>query len=29
MYLAVIKVEPLEDYQLLLTFENGENLYLI
>jgi len=24
MYLAVIEVEPLEDYQLLLTFENGE-----
>ncbi len=24
MYLAVTKVEPLEDYQLLLTFENGE-----
>ncbi len=24
MYLAVTEVEPLEDYQLLLTFENGE-----
>ena len=24
MYLAVTAVEPLEDYQLLLTFENGE-----
>lgn len=24
MYLAVIDVEPLNDYKLLLTFENGE-----
>ncbi|WP_366922113.1 DUF2442 domain-containing protein [Metallumcola ferriviriculae] len=24
MYLAVINVKPLSDYQLLLTFENGE-----
>ena len=24
MYLAVTGVEPLSDYQLLLTFENGE-----
>lgn len=24
MYLAIIDVEPLRDYQLLLTFENGE-----
>jgi hypothetical protein len=24
MYLAVIDVEPLKDYKLLLTFENGE-----
>ncbi len=24
MYLAVTEVEPLDDYQLLLTFENGE-----
>ncbi|WP_414733475.1 DUF2442 domain-containing protein [Acetobacterium carbinolicum] len=24
MYLAVINVEPLKDYKLLLTFENGE-----
>ncbi len=24
MYLKVTEVEPLEDYQLLLTFENGE-----
>ncbi|WP_129600937.1 DUF2442 domain-containing protein [Anaerophilus nitritogenes] len=24
MYLSVINVEPLSDYQLLLTFENGE-----
>ncbi|WP_227762490.1 DUF2442 domain-containing protein [Zhaonella formicivorans] len=24
MYLAVKGVEPLNDYQLLLTFENGE-----
>jgi hypothetical protein len=24
MYLAVIEVEPLSNYQLLLTFENGE-----
>ena len=24
MYLAITKVEPLVDYQLLLTFENGE-----
>lgn len=24
MYLSVIKVKPLQDYQLLLTFENGE-----
>lgn len=24
MYLAVIEVKPLEDYKLLLTFENGE-----
>jgi len=24
MYLAVTEVEPLEDYRLLLTFENGE-----
>jgi hypothetical protein len=24
MYLAVIGVEPLSNYQLLLTFENGE-----
>lgn len=24
MYLAVIDVEPLSDYKLLLTFENGE-----
>ncbi len=24
MYLAVIEVKPLTDYQLLLTFENGE-----
>lgn len=25
MYLAVIDVKPLDDYKLLLTFENGEN----
>lgn len=24
MYLAVINVEPLNDYKLLLTFDNGE-----
>jgi len=24
MYLAIVDVEPLQDYQLLLTFENGE-----
>lgn len=24
MYLSVIEVVPLEDYKLLLTFENGE-----
>ncbi len=24
MYLSVTEVEPLEDYQLFLTFENGE-----
>ncbi len=24
MYLSVIEVKPLKDYQLLLTFENGE-----
>jgi hypothetical protein len=24
MYLAIIKVIPIEDYQLNLTFENGE-----
>ena len=24
MYLAVIEVKPLRDYQLALTFENGE-----
>jgi CTP:phosphocholine cytidylyltransferase-like protein len=24
MYLAVINVKPIEDYQLALTFENGE-----
>ena len=24
MYLAVSNVKPIEDYQLLLTFENGE-----
>ncbi|WP_035270702.1 DUF2442 domain-containing protein [Desulfitibacter alkalitolerans] len=24
MYLAIIDVKPLSDYQLLLTFENGE-----
>lgn len=24
MYLAVTEVEPLDDYQLLLTFESGE-----
>lgn len=24
MYLAVIEVRPLDDYKLLLTFENGE-----
>ena len=24
MYLAVKEVKPLEDYQLVLTFENGE-----
>jgi hypothetical protein len=24
MYLAVIDVKPIEDYQLALTFENGE-----
>ncbi len=24
MYLAVTEVKPLEDYQLLLTFENGK-----
>lgn len=24
MYLAVIEVKPLSDYQLVLTFENGE-----
>jgi len=24
MYLAIIDVEPLQDYQLVLTFENGE-----
>ncbi|MGE4509010.1 MAG: DUF2442 domain-containing protein [Eubacteriaceae bacterium] len=24
MYLAVINVEPLNDYKILLTFENGE-----
>ncbi|MDK2878202.1 MAG: hypothetical protein PWR06_918 [Thermoanaerobacteraceae bacterium] len=24
MYLSVIDVKPLQDYQLLLTFENGE-----
>lgn len=24
MYLAVTSVEPLKDYKLLLTFENGE-----
>lgn len=24
MYLAVTEVKPLSDYQLLLTFENGE-----
>lgn len=24
MYLSVIGVKPLKDYQLLLTFENGE-----
>lgn len=24
MYLAIIEVKPLSDYQLFLTFENGE-----
>ncbi len=24
MYIAIIDVEPLQDYQLILTFENGE-----
>ncbi|WP_461207858.1 DUF2442 domain-containing protein [Clostridium sp. DL1XJH146] len=24
MYLAVVEVKPLQDYKLLLTFENGE-----
>jgi len=24
MYLSIVKVEPLQEYQLLLTFENGE-----
>ncbi|HHW06908.1 MAG TPA: DUF2442 domain-containing protein [Clostridia bacterium] len=24
MYLSVVDVKPLEDYKLLLTFENGE-----
>ena len=24
MYLSIVEVEPLQDYQLLLTFENGE-----
>lgn len=24
MYLAIIDVKPLQDYKLLLTFENGE-----
>jgi len=25
MYLSIIKVKPLKDYKLMLTFENNEN----
>ena len=29
MYISVKSVRPLSEYQLLLTFENGEKKYLI